>query len=65
MSKFELWINTDNAAFADGEKPFEVARILREIADKIDGNGALPDSYKTIHDINGNDVGRYAEKSAD
>lgn len=63
MARFELWINTDNAAFADGEKSFEVSRILREVADRIDGNGELPDRYQTIHDINGNDVGRYAEKS--
>lgn len=47
---------TDNAAFDDG--PYEVVRIIREIADMIDG-GAMSG---TIHDINGNTVGKFQYK---
>ncbi len=39
----------------------ELARILREIADQIEG-GVDYGWLQTIRDINGNDVGRYALK---
>lgn len=61
MSTFKLWIHTDNAAFDDESKQYEIARILRDIADKVESNG-VNWNYKTIFDYNGNDVGRYAEK---
>jgi len=55
MIKIE--IDTDNAAFKD-DGCTEVARILREFADKIDGR-ELPKSQETfgLYDINGNSVG--------
>jgi hypothetical protein len=63
---FRLFIVTENDAF-DGTNrreacPREIARILRECADRIesDGVGSLSE---TIRDINGNDVGRYALKT--
>lgn len=66
--RFTLYVDTDNAAFdatrfgADGEGPrYEIARILREAADKIERNGVAFAS-ETIRDVNGNDVGRYALK---
>lgn len=62
MSVFRLYIRTDNAAFDDGNKPAEVVRILRDIADRIEAGAEVPYFYQTILDINGNDVGRYAEK---
>jgi len=51
MIKIE--IQTDNAAFSEGGG-YEVARILRELATKIEGghDGPIP-----LMDINGNRVG--------
>lgn len=54
MSKdVTLTINTGNAAFDDGNREAEVARILREAADKIEAG------YEdfTLRDYNGNKVG--------
>ena len=59
---FKLWFDTENVAFEDA-KEVEVVRILREIANKIEQSGSVPGFYQTIRDINGNDIGRYAEKS--
>lgn len=58
---FLLKIETDNAAFADGNAASEVARILRETATKIESghtDGKLRDS-------NGNTVGSFALEVAD
>ncbi|WP_372395284.1 hypothetical protein ABMY26_06660 (plasmid) [Azospirillum sp. HJ39] len=51
---FEMTIDTGNAAFGDAPE-YEVARILRAIADKVEG-GWL--EGKAI-DINGNTVGEF------
>lgn len=61
---FKLEFKTDNAAFVDDDGNVaagpEIARILREIADKYDSgvwstNGpALP-----VYDVNGNRIGEY------
>lgn len=69
MTTFTVNIKCDNAAFAndDGDDTTpesaapELARILREIAQKIE-DGYDYDKFQTIRDINGNDVGRYAIK---
>lgn len=54
MEKITLTINTGNSAF-DGENcEREVARILRDLADKIEG-GREPES---VMDYNGNKVGK-------
>lgn len=54
--KFTLAINCDNAAFEDVGAPFEIARILSEVAEKLDTG-----SYRgSIRDANGNVVGSYA-----
>lgn len=53
---FQLKIDTDNAAFED-DPGFEVARILRRIADKLE-NGEDFSKFRTVLDVNGNDVGR-------
>ena len=50
--RFILEIECDNAAFSDS-KSVEVARILHELADKIEDDC---DEYY-IKDINGNSVG--------
>ena len=53
---FQVSIKTINAAF-DGEPGHEVARMLREIADKVD-EGFRNDGY--VRDYNGNTVGRWS-----
>ena len=64
---FKLTIDTDNAAFdEDGGHPApreqEVARILRAIADDLATGTDDFAMYRTLRDINGNDVGRAAFK---
>jgi len=59
-TEFTIKMDTGNAAF-DPDPQYEVARILREIADRLERDGANG-LYQTIHDINGNDVGRWRLK---
>ena len=51
---FKIEIETDNDAFAPEPGP-ELARILRELADKLDA-GTVPESVR-LRDINGNTCG--------
>ncbi len=54
-SMFKLTLKTDNAAFEDGaDGASETARILREVAARLDGGarGTFP-----VRDLNGNTVG--------
>lgn len=51
---FVLTIKTDNAAFED-DPTAEVARILRGLADRLEG--ASPDEDYPLRDLNGNCVG--------
>jgi hypothetical protein len=54
MCQFKLSFACDNAAF-DGDALHEVARILRECADKIEtGRTSGP-----VRDFNGNTVGKF------
>jgi hypothetical protein len=55
MNSIRIEFNTENAAFNefDGAYYYEVARILRELADKFE-NGQEP---QNINDINGNSIG--------
>lgn len=58
--KFQIEINCDNAAFSPecrGEGS-EVARILRDLADRIDREGLTRGDYFTLRDINGNSIGK-------
>ena len=52
--KFKLEIDCSNAAFEE-EPEYEVARILRELADKLEADGSLA---HPVFDFNGNRVGR-------
>lgn len=54
-----ITIKTENAAFEDGNKNAEVARILREIAFRLDEM----DNYVTmrVNDSNGNTVCKVKE----
>ena len=46
-------IKTSNAAFQDGNREAEIARILRELAERIED-----DEYPAkLKDVNGNTVG--------
>jgi hypothetical protein len=63
MAKFTVQIRCNNAAFDPDPAP-EVARILREISDKINREG-LSGFFETIRDVNGNDVGAFAIKPDD
>ena len=46
-------IKTSNAAFQDGNREAEIARILRELAERIES-----DEYPAkLKDVNGNTVG--------
>ncbi len=62
-NRFVLSVDCGNAAF--GETPeecnFELARILIELAGRIENNG-LSGMYQNIKDVNGNIVGNYALK---
>ncbi len=55
--KVQLSIELGNAAFEDGPVEFEVARILRDLADKLESNGL--DGEFSVRDINGNTVGQF------
>lgn len=51
----KLHIRTDNAAFDDLNRNIECARILRQVAEALEcGSVGAP-----LHDINGNQVGRF------
>lgn len=50
-------IKTDNAAFAE-ESGTEVARILRDLAARIEGRDILPGESIALRDTNGNTVGK-------
>jgi hypothetical protein len=53
---FRLRIATGNAAFADGNKHYELARILREIATDLERRNP---PKAIVRDINGNSVGEW------
>ena len=53
----KLKIDTDNLAF--DQEGQEVARILRDLADKLEHLDALQESQLPLRDLNGNTVGYY------
>lgn len=53
-----ITINMDNAAFADVNNGTEVARILRKLANSIDGISLTANSERGLLDVNGNRVGK-------
>lgn len=54
--RFNLTINTDSAAF-DDDCGNEIARILREVADRMEEDSAVIRGI--IRDFNGNKCGEY------
>ena len=63
--KFIIRIDLQNAAFSEGDEGAELARILRELAERIERAGEAPRCFENVRDINGNTVGQYAAKPAD
>lgn len=53
MTNLTIKINIENSAFQESNGNYEVARILRRLADNIEGF-TIP---STLRDINGNKVG--------
>lgn len=63
--KVRIEFNIDNAAFTDGETYDleEIGTVVREVGARISTHGAQPPVMcQTIHDHNGNDVGRWQIK---
>ena len=58
---FTLKFDTDNDAFQNGDREFEIRRILHEVAEKIQYTISY-DEEGIIHDINGNKVGSWELK---
>ena len=58
---FRVNISTENATFEGDARNHETARILRDIAHRLEQGEAM-DMYQTLLDSNGNDVGRCAFK---
>jgi hypothetical protein len=54
--RYRITIETGNAAFADGNGLAEVARILRELAERIEDRACFPEVMR-LYDVNGNHVG--------
>lgn len=52
MNRITITINTKNAAFDENEN-LELARILKELSERIENN----DIPRSLLDINGNKVG--------
>lgn len=56
--RLTVTIDTSNAAFhSDGRRDYEVARILRDLADRIDYAGLTGVESRPLRDFNGNTVG--------
>ena len=50
-------IDSENAAFADGNQVEECVRILRVCADRLERESPETGLHATLFDINGNNVG--------
>lgn len=62
--EFKLAINCDNPAFDNASS--EVARILRELADRIDGHPHFSAGHsQPVMDANGNEVGGFVIEADD
>lgn len=54
--EFSITFDMGNAAFDDGNAPAECARILRDIAAKVERG----QEDGTVRDVNGNNVGAWS-----
>jgi len=55
---FQMRFDTENEAFECGNRESETARILREIADRVE-RGAASGMFQNVHDLNGNVIGTF------
>jgi hypothetical protein len=63
VAEFRVEIRTAGAAFSGDDGPYEVARILRDIADQVEVTGTLRRfDPVSVLDINGNVTGFYRHK---
>jgi hypothetical protein len=56
MAALKIEILSGNDAFSDGNAPAEIARILRDLAERIENYGSLDLQWNLI-DVNNNRVG--------
>lgn len=56
---FVLKLETENAAFGDGNKTSEIARILRTLAEVFRWHADDLDAFGKVYDINGAAVGSW------
>ena len=57
MDKIIIKMEIKGSAF-DEYPGIEAARILRELADRIENMTQAPDGLMMLHDVNGNHVGK-------
>jgi hypothetical protein len=63
---FKIELDLDNAAFEgagfmlNGRSGAEIARILRGLANLLDGADVTTGDYASLHDANGNFAGRWS-----
>lgn len=62
--KFTLSITCDNAAFDDDDGRAEIARILRDIARRVELGEADNGLHQNARDMNGNPVGTFVLKDS-
>lgn len=55
--KFEVHVDLVNDAFVEAPGT-ELARVLRELADRVAADGELIRGHYMLRDVNGNSVGR-------
>lgn len=55
IESLSIELRTGNAAFADNGEKYELARILRKLADDIESYGEM--ASERLKDINGNTCG--------
>lgn len=55
---FQMRFDTENAAFEEGGRESETARILRKVADRIE-RGEATGLFQNVLDSNGNPVGTF------
>ena len=58
MAKLTLTIERGNAAFSEGNDAYELARILRKLADRLEAENTQYAGTVGLHDFNGNRVGK-------
>jgi len=59
--KLTIVINTDNAAFDEGNVELEVVGILLRLVKRVEDSGKIPDGERLV-DSNGNTVGELSYK---